>query len=216
MSMTIPSQRWSAALLVVALIGPVAGACLYDPGQRCGPAMQYVAAADACVCDRNAVPVAGGCQVCAADEIPSGGKCVCPPGETRTAQGACAKVAGLGDPCDTASTPCTDATYSFCATKGSGTAGTCTRACTASSDCDAAYTCATWDAHPHCRTFEGLGDSCTSPADCTGDAQFCDTFQTHTCIVAGCSLTTNDCPRGQTCCDFSSFGIGNLCAGACQ
>ncbi|HEX3760708.1 MAG TPA: hypothetical protein VHW23_18465 [Kofleriaceae bacterium] len=178
--------------------------------------MTYLEAAGACVCDADAIPVTGGCQRCAADEVVAAGKCACPSGETKNALGVCATVAGLGDACDTATAPCTDATYSYCATKGSATAGTCTKACTSNADCDAAYTCATWEAQPYCRTFEGLGDSCTSQADCTGDAQFCDTFQTHSCIVAGCSLTADDCPRGQTCCDFSGFGLGNLCAGACQ
>jgi hypothetical protein len=214
--MSSRSRRTPATLLVIALIAPVAGGCLYDPDRRCGPAMTYLEAAETCVCNPDAIPVPGGCQACAADEVASGGKCACPAGQTKNAQGACATVTGLGDACDTASAPCTDAMYSFCATKSSGTAGTCTRTCSSTADCDAAYTCATWDAHPHCRTFEGLGDTCTAPADCTGDARFCDTFQTHTCIVAGCSLTTNDCPRDQTCCDFSGFGLGTLCAGACQ
>jgi hypothetical protein len=205
-----------AALLIAALIGPLLEACVYDPDRRCGPAMTYLAATETCVCNSNAVPVPGGCRACAADEVTSGGKCACPAGQTKNTQGVCATVAGLGDPCDTQSAPCTDATYSFCATKGSGTSGTCTRTCTGNADCEAAYTCATWDAHPYCRTFAGLGDRCASPADCTGDAAYCDTFQSHTCIVSGCSLTTNDCPRDQTCCDFSGFGLGNLCAGACQ
>lgn len=205
-----------SAAVLLALIGSIAGACVYDPGRRCGPAMTYLAAAEICVCDSDAVPVTGGCKRCAADEVVSGGTCACPPGETKNAQGACATVAGLGEACDTASSPCTDATYSYCATRGSATAGTCTRPCGSNADCDAAYTCATWEATPYCRTFDGLGDSCTSSADCTGDARYCDTVQTHGCVVSGCSLTDNDCPRGQTCCDFSVYGLGTLCAGACQ
>lgn len=94
-------------------------------------------------------------------------------------------------------------------------AGSCNKRCASNADCGAAYTCATWDAEPTCRTFEGVGDACTSAADCTGDANFCDTFQTHSCGIAGCSLTANDCPRGTMCCDFSSFGLGTLCAGVC-
>jgi hypothetical protein len=38
---------------------------------------------------------------------------------------------------------------------------------------------------------------------------------THTCIVAGCSLTANECPRGTMCCDLSRFGLGTLCGAAC-
>jgi hypothetical protein len=38
---------------------------------------------------------------------------------------------------------------------------------------------------------------------------------THTCIVAGCSLSANECPRGTMCCDLSQFGLGTLCGAAC-
>jgi hypothetical protein len=72
-----------------------------------------------------------------------------------------------------------------------------------------------WEAHPSGRCFEGPGQSCTGPADCTGDARYCDTFMTHVCIVQGCSLTMHDCPRGTMCCDFSRFGAGTLCTGGC-
>jgi len=213
--MSNPSRRLSAAFSVLAaLTGLTVGACLYDADHRCGPAMSFVAAASACVCDSNAIAVPGGCQACAADEVVAAGKCACPAGQTKSAAGACVLVAGLGDPCDTASAPCTDHTYSFCAVKGSSTAGTCTKACGSSADCDAAYTCATWKTQAYCRTFSGVGDACGSSADCTGDANYCDTFQTHSCIVSGCDLVKNDCPRGMTCGDFSGFGLPNLCAGA--
>jgi hypothetical protein len=178
--------------------------------------MTYVAAAKSCVCDSDAVAVPGGCQRCAADEVPQGTKCGCAAGKTKSADNVCVTIAGLGDPCDTTGAPCTDATYSYCDVRGAATTGTCTKLCAGNTDCGAAYTCATWEAQPYCRTFEGLGASCASSADCVGDAKFCDTFQTHSCVVSGCSLTANDCPRGLLCCDFSGFGLGNLCAGACQ
>jgi len=176
--------------------------------------MTFVEAANACVCDSDAIAVAGGCQPCAADEVPTAGKCTCPAGKSKNTANVCETIAGLGDACDTASAPCADATYSYCATGGSGTAGTCTNECAASAECGAAYTCATWEANPYCRTFAGVGDPCGSNADCTGDANLCDTQQTHTCVIQGCSLTDNDCPRDLTCTDYSSFGIGTLCAGA--
>jgi hypothetical protein len=206
--------RTGAACLGAAVIALAISACLYNPDQRCGSAMHFVDAANACVCDSNAVAVAGGCKRCAADEVPGTAGCACPAGQTKDASNVCITVAGLGDACDTASNPCRDATYSYCAASGSGTAGTCTKACTSSNDCDAAYTCATWEAHPYCRTFSGVGNSCTGQGDCTGDANFCDSFQTHTCIISGCDLVKNDCPRGMICTDFSSFQLPNLCAGA--
>lgn len=209
------SSRTEAFAVRAALVVAVAGACVYDPGQRCGPAMTFVAAANACLCDSNAISVAGGCRPCADDEVVAAGKCTCAPGKARNADNACVAVAGLGDPCDTATAPCNDTRYSYCAVRGSGTAGTCTNRCTSHGDCDAAYTCATWEAQPYCRTFEGAGAACGTPADCTGDARYCDMFQTHSCLVSGCSLTANDCPRGTMCCDFSRFGAGTLCTGAC-
>jgi hypothetical protein len=206
--------RTSAACLGAVVIALAISACLYNPDQRCGPAMHFVETANACVCDSNAVAVPGGCKQCAADEVAAGSACACPAGETKNASNVCAIVPGLGVACDTASNPCGDAVYSYCATSGSGTAGTCTKSCTSNNDCDAAYTCATWEAQPYCRTFSGVGKACTAQGDCTGDANFCDTFQTHSCIIAGCDLVKNDCPRGMTCSDFSNFGLPNLCAGA--
>lgn len=208
-------RRSRAILLSVATLALSAASCIYDSSDRCGPAMSFVAAVNACVCDSNAIAVLGGCQPCAADEVAVGGKCGCPQGQTKNASGTCAVVAGLGDPCDT-SAACTDHTYSYCAHTSSGGPGSCTKSCATDNDCDSAYTCATWEAQPYCRTFEGVGASCSTSADCHGDANFCDTFQTHTCGVSGCSLTDSDCPRGTMCCDFSAYGLGTLCAGACQ
>jgi hypothetical protein len=208
-------KSYAALGLFGALAVVAVGSCVYDSSQRCGPAMTFVEATNACVCDSNAIAVVGGCQPCAADEVPAGGTCACAAGQTKSADNVCVTVAGLGDPCDTATSPCTDAKYSYCAVHGTGTAGICTKACASNTDCDAAYTCATWEAHPSCRTFAGVGASCTATTDCVGDANFCDTFVTHTCAISGCSLTANDCPRGTLCCDFSGYGLGHLCAGAC-
>jgi hypothetical protein len=214
--MSNPPRYHRAVLSLLAALTALLGGCVYDASQRCGPAMTFVEAASSCVCDSNAVAVAGGCQTCAADEVPSGGKCACAAGKTKSAGNLCVTVAGLGDPCSTVTAPCTDPTYSYCAVQGSATTGTCTKQCASNTDCGAAYTCATWEAQPYCRTFAGVGASCGSAADCTQDARYCDTFQTHSCVVSGCSLTANDCPRGSMCCDFSGYGLGTLCAGACQ
>lgn len=191
--------------------------CVYDADDRCGTAMHYDAALIACVCDDDAIATATGCTPCAADEVVAGGACACPPGEAKDPANVCVPVVGLGDPC-TSPTDCTNPTYGFCAPPSAGSAaGTCTSACTSDADCGAAYTCATWETQPYCRPYSGLGATCASSDDCAGnDAAFCDTFQSHTCIVAGCSLALDDCPRGLTCCDYTSFGLGHLCAEACQ
>jgi hypothetical protein len=213
--MSKSSSNSRAALCLGALLGLAAGACVYDGGQRCGPAMVFVETINTCVCGANAVAVVGGCEACPADEVPVGGTCGCAAGQTKNADHVCVVVAGFGDPCDTASSPCSGTTYSYCAVHGTGTAGSCTKTCTNNTDCDSAYTCATWDAQPSCRTFSGIGAACTVSSDCGGDANFCDTFVSHSCGIAGCSLTADDCPRGTLCCDFSGYGLGNLCAGTC-
>jgi hypothetical protein len=193
----------------------VMAACVYDPDRRCGAAQMYSESAQVCVCEGNAITVPGGCKPCAADEVVTGMTCGCAIGQKKNADGACAVVNGLGDPCDTVTAPCNDTTYSYCAVQDGGTSGICTQTCAGNADCEATYTCATWEAQPYCRTFTGVGQTCGASTDCTGDANFCDTFMTHSCLVSGCSLTANDCPRDTMCCDFSRFRLGTLCAGAC-
>jgi hypothetical protein len=201
-------------LLSIALFGAIG--CLYDPDRACGANMLFNPERQICVCNDTAIPVAGGCQPCAADEVVVGGACACPDGQTKNQDNVCATVAGLGDPC-AAETGCNDATYSVCAPSTAGSsAGTCTKGCASDADCDGAYTCATWEAAPYCRKFAGAGASCSAQADCAGgDAEFCETYMSHTCFVANCTLGVNDCPRDTQCCDFSPYGLPNLCSPVC-
>jgi len=209
--MTLRRRRYRYLFLATALSG-----CLYDASDRCGPAMKFAPELATCVCDDNAVATGLGCVPCASDEVVVSGACACPAGATKNADHVCERVVGLGDPCADA-TSCTSEMYSMCAPDTAGTAaGTCTSGCASDADCGGAYTCATWEAVPYCRPFAGLGKTCGTSADCAdSDAQFCDTFQTHTCIVAGCTLGTDNCPRGSMCCDFSAYGLPTLCAEAC-
>lgn len=198
------------------LLAAALGGCLYDASERCGPAMTFDPVLAACVCDSDAVTTGLGCVPCAPDEIVVNGACSCPAGATKNDDNVCEHVAGLGDPC-VDGTSCTSDVYAVCAPATAGTAAsTCTSACTSNADCGGAYTCATWEPVPYCRPYAGLGKSCGSSADCAGtDAPYCETYQIHSCIVAGCSLETDNCPRDSTCCDFSVYGLGTLCAGAC-
>lgn len=168
-----------------------------------------------CVCEDNAIVDGRRCRPCPADEVAISGVCGCAAGTAKNNDNVCVTVAGLGDSCSNA--PCGDASYPVCAPESAGkTAETCTKACASDADCGASYTCATWEPEPYCREFGGNGKPCTTSADCAGtDATFCDTYFTHSCIVAGCSLDAGGCPRGNVCCDFSGFGFGNLCAPRC-
>lgn len=191
-------------------------AACFDDADRCGPNMTYDSERAECLCAPNAITAEGGCKACAADEVVVAGACGCAAGEAKNDAGVCAAVAGLGDTCG-ADAPCTDATYSICAPSTAGTtSGTCTKSCTSDADCGATYTCATWEAQPYCREFSGLGKSCSGQADCANqDAALCDVIQSHACIVQGCSLSANDCPRDMTCCDLSNFGVGTACLLEC-
>lgn len=209
------SMNHRTRALVASIAAYFGGACI-DDSERCGSNMVFDEKRYACFCDDHSVSLDGSCKACAADEVVVGGVCGCPPGEVKNEANLCAAVAGLGDPCS-ADQPCSDATYNVCAPATAGSsAGTCTSSCTSDADCSPSYTCAVWESAPYCRQFSGLGAGCASDADCAGfDATVCDTYLSHTCIVAGCSVNANDCPRGLTCCDLSAFGAGTACLETC-
>ena len=212
-------------LAALALLGLVAGACVYDSDDRCGP-HQVLYNDQRCVCEPGAALTPTGCVLCVENEVPgtSGAGCECAPGFSRPAAGmACEAVpAGLGTACSTAApiVPCSDPVYSHCEADASG-AGYCTSTgCTSPADCTGGYACNTSGATSFCqRPPVGLGKACTTPDDCAGtEATFCDTFQTHSCQVQGCSLAPNNCFSGFECCDLSAFGLPQpLCIpqGAC-
>jgi hypothetical protein len=200
-------------LSILVLVLVAAAGCVYDASDRCGPNMIFVAKLEACLCADNAIVEDLGCKACEPDEVVIAGACGCAPGSAKSADDVCERIAGLGDACASAG-DCTNPAYAYCAPGVAGS--TCTSTCDDDAGCGDAYTCATWEPQPYCRQFVGLGMSCTSSADCAAtDATFCDTYQSHTCIVAGCSLDNGACPRGTMCCDFSQYGFGTLCAAAC-
>jgi hypothetical protein len=200
-------MKLSILLLVAAT------SCVYDASERCGPNMTYDPTLQACLCADNAIVDKLGCTPCPADEVVIAGACGCAPGSAKNADNVCERITGLGDACETGA-DCTNPAYAYCAPGVAGSS--CTSTCTDNAGCGDAYTCATWETQPYCREFVGLGTPCATSDDCAGtDATFCDTYQSHTCIVAGCSLDHGACPRGTMCCDFSQYGLGTLCAGAC-
>ncbi len=179
--------------------------CIFNGDRPCGPNMWFDTATGVCVCADNAIAVGGGCTACAADEVVVSGTCACAPGETKSEAGVCAVAPGLGSTCD-AATPCQDATYDYCAIRGS--AGSCTKLCAVDADCPDAYVCADWEAVPSCRIFTGYGAACVTDECATYDANYC--ISGH-CAVHDCTIAIDDCPRNTVCCDFSSYGIGTLC-----
>jgi hypothetical protein len=171
--------------------------------------MRYDGVIAVCLCADNAVSEPGGCRACADDEIVVGDACACAPNQTKNPAGVCAAAPGLGVSCDAAN-PCSDAIYDFCAVRGG--VGSCANRCTTDTDCPASYVCADWEAVPSCRTFTGYGMTCAAPDGCASfDANTC--LQGY-CVVHGCTVGTDDCPRDTKCCDFSGFGLGTVCAPA--
>jgi hypothetical protein len=190
------------------------GGCSVDDADQCGPNMVYSDEQRVCLCVDNAIEVAGGCEECADSEVVdrASNQCVCPEGQVRVDGTTCQEIGGLGDECNSTDLTCEDAVYTVCAMPPGAQAGYCTKPCAEDADCEDAYTCADWEEEPYCRSYSGAGRPCESDADCAGtDAAACDTFQSHTCLVAGCSLELDDCPRGTGCCDLSAYGAGTLC-----
>jgi hypothetical protein len=197
-------------VLAVCAIARVLGGCVYDPDSNaCDTNMHYERALGVCVCNADAVAQAGGCKTCAPDEVVVGPACACAAGETKNSANLCAPVPGLGSTCTTTSS-CTEAPYDYCAVRDG--IGSCTKKCAIDTDCPDSYVCADWEPIPSCRTYTGYGATCTAADGCASyDANFC--ISGH-CVVHGCTVGVDDCPRDTKCCDFSSFGIGTLCAPA--
>lgn len=58
---------------------------------------------------------------------------------------------------------------------------------------------------------EGQGEPCESSADCaTFEATFCDTLQSHTCLVRGCASGESSCLSSEECCDLSVYPVAGL------
>jgi hypothetical protein len=211
-------KRLITLVLSSVLLGVVPAGCVYDPDQRCGPHQQLLPA-DRCACEAGYVPGDNGCVACGEDERESNGECVCAAGYARPAQGAaCAPIpAELGAACDADSAPCPDGEYPLChATKGS--AGYCTNACASSDECDGGYRCHVDGAEGFCRRPPlGYGDSCETDQDCAaGEATFCETIQSHLCLVPCAAGQTAACFEGEVCCDYAVFNPVCVPADACS
>jgi hypothetical protein len=204
------------------------GQVVYTGGvERCVCDPNSVSTPSGCVaCGTNEMPGASGCVCksghgrstpaeacapCGANEVTDlTGACICDAGFARTSpQEACAAItSGPGASCN-ASTPCSDPSFSYCRA-AEGTEGYCTsQACTTSANCSTGYTCDLAASPSFCaRPPTGLGNPCTSDADCAGnDATYCDLFVTKGCLVQGCSLSPDNCPEGYECCDLSAYMI---------
>jgi hypothetical protein len=208
-----PRSKYRYAAALFAFLGIVPSACVYDASDRCGP-NQVMYEDLRCVCDEFSVPTATGCERCASDEVPGPMGCACKePGYVKPAAGGVCEAPppppmGLGAACD-ATTPCADPGFTHCEAGADGS-GYCTKTdCAAPEDCTDGYACDLSVTPSVCRRPPaGLGMSCTADADCAGtEATYCDTFQSHSCLVQGCSVAPDNCFTGWDCCDLKAFGV---------
>lgn len=194
-------------LVLWAGLGALLAGCVYDSGDRCSPGQTLLNDAF-CLCGEGTVLIGATCVPCAENEVPGSGECVCATGFARPAEGAAceALTSTLGVACDTATSPCADATNDLCHAT-SDTAGYCTSACTSSTDCEGGYACDTAATPAYCRRPPvGAGQACTTDAECTDtEATLCESFMAHACVVV-CAPAAPDCFPGTKCCDFTMFG----------
>jgi hypothetical protein len=154
-----------------------------------------------------------GCKPCGDNEEVVQDKCVCKAGFARGSAADDCRPSALGTACAQDADCAQD--VPFC------TDGYCTAACTSSSGCERGFLCDRRDDRELCvKAPDGYGKSCSSAADCTDTAAtFCDTFQTHGCLVE-CSKS-KPCPGDWSCCNITLANLvlcvepGGLTDGAC-
>src|SRR5690606_29945550 len=114
----------TAALLL--LLGSIAGACTYDPDDRCGPNQVVYGDNQRCVCAPGTAWTDKGCVACGPNEVSGPSGCQCAPGYSRPAPGAACEAApsGLGADCDVDG-PRQGSSYPHCQL-ADGTGGDCT------------------------------------------------------------------------------------------
>lgn len=194
-----PVLRFTLASLSLGLLGI---GCLVDSERPCGDEL-VENDAGACVCPNEQVPGASGCMRCGEHERVAGGQCVCDDGYSRaSATARCEPV--------TDEPSCTGG---GCAVEGE---------CESSAECASPMLCDRYETGECVDPPEGLGQSCTSDADCAGtDATYCELYSSLTCVIQGCKEAGGRCPGDMQCCDFAILtrslcvGIEALNDGAC-
>jgi hypothetical protein len=200
-------RRRRRAYSTAALMAGLTSGCLVDSDQPCGDNEQKLDADfGGCECVANAVLDAdkGGCSLCGANEEVQQGACACKAGFARPAEGAACVASQQGAACSSAS-GCSGE-YPYCAPQGY-----CTKSpCITDQDCSVGgYACETGATPAYCsRPPTGQGKACGGPADCMGlEASLC---MSGSCLVSECKTSTR-CHGSWVCCDFSAFGMADVC-----
>ncbi len=206
------------ALWVV--LGALGAGCVYDADDPCGKNQVRWLDHQLCACAEGMAYTPEGCVACGEHQLPTAAGCVCEAGYGRSVPtDPCAEIpADIGTACSS-NAECLNPSFSHCQLSALG--GYCTAAnCTSSADCNGGYSCNLTAAPTYCqRPPVGAGLPCTNDAVCAdGDALFCDTFVSGTCLVRDCTISPNSCFSGSECCDLTAFLLPNLCipVGQCQ
>lgn len=201
--------------------------CIYDSENPCSENQRRDEDSGRCACVEGYVfdvERGYGCTACGANEVAAGASCECAIGFAREPQsGACVSLPkGLGSECDVGYLPCGDTVFDHCEViDDGGTLGYCTSSsCASTADCEGGYACDLARSPSVCvRPPVGLNAPCSSNDDCAGfEATYCETFQSHQCMVKGCDLDPDDCFEGYQCCDLVPLGFDDtLCVpeGSC-
>jgi len=206
--MVLSRPGTSLRLVIAALAVAAAPGCEMNPADRCGPDQELHEGSCRCGEGTARSEETGACEPCGDNETSDGTACVCLPGYARSGNACEAAEPGQGEPCD-ATTPCEDPIQAYCKLVDDSS-GYCTASnCSTSTDCHGGYACDKSSSPNYCkRPPLGQGSPCESPDDCAGtEATYCESISSHQCLVAGCSLSPDDCFEGWECCDLSTLGL---------
>lgn len=215
---TIRQVRTVAPAAALGALLALSGCIVGGNGERCDAHQVLVRQTtnEYCTCAPDAIASSAGfgCTPCGAHELAQDGACACEVGYARlTPTSACSEVqAGqvvLGQPCSSDAECGGD--FPHCASAGDS--GYCTSAgCTSHADCSSPWYCESGGSLSYCHMPPtGLGVSCASDADCAGfDAAYCETGQSHTCLISACASAPDKC-KSWACCDLSAFLGTSLC-----
>lgn len=204
-----------------AWLGALATTCLSDgciiAGDKCDAHQVHLTGDyDICVCEPNAAmnPSGAGCTPCGENQEIQNGACSCKAGFVKGADGASCIASEIGARC-TADLSCITAAFPYCALD-KGPEGYCTnQGCSANADCPAGWSCETAPGGTRfChRPPTGHGAPCNSSAECSSfEAKYCESLQSHTCLLEGCATSAVACPNEWGCCDYSALIGAPLCS----
>lgn len=198
-------RRWLG--LVGGGCAAINGGCILDHNRCDAHQVELHGAYAVCVCAEGAVANANGvgCTPCAENEVVQNGACACAPGSAKATPDAGCTKSELGAACNAAQ-PCSSA-YPYCVSTGTADGYCSLQNCTSNADCPVGFSCEKAAGTRYChRPPTGLGAACGASADCAAfDANYCETLQSHTCILQGCATGAVACPNEWACCDYSAL-----------